>query len=203
VGDTVAVAVSPARSRVREYWPLVAIVLVASAISIVVHLAIFPAYSWNRDEPVYLWQVAALRDGQIFTSGGGMPLFFQPWLSGISDGMFFSQYTLGWPLVLLTGDVVFGTAAAAIVFGTALAVVGTYFLTRELTADSRLALVAAALLTLSPLLVIQSGLYLGYLFSLGLGMLFGAAFLAGLRTARRWLLVASGVLLGYLFMTRP
>jgi hypothetical protein len=203
VGDTVAVAVSPARSRVREYWPLVAVVLVASAISILVHLAIFPAYSWNRDEPVYLWQVAALRDGQIFTSGGGMPLFFQPWLSGISDGTYFSQYTLGWPLILLTGDVVFGTVAAAIVFGTALAVVGTYFLARELTADSRLALVAAAVLTVSPLLVIQSGLYLGYLFSLGLGTLFGAAFLAGVRTGRRWLLVASGALVGYLFMTRP
>jgi hypothetical protein len=203
VGDTVAVAVSPARSRIREYWPLLAIVLVASAISIAVHLAIFPAFSWNRDEPVYLWQVHALRDGQIFTSGGGMPLFFQPWLSGISDGTYFSQYTLGWPLVLLTGDVVFGTAAAAIVFGTALAVVGTYFLARELTEDARLALVAAAVFTLSPLLVIQSGLYLGYLFSLGLGTLFGAAFLAGLRTARRSLLVVSGVLVGYLFMTRP
>ena len=159
----------------------------AVAISIVVHLLIFPAYSWNRDEPVYLWQVHALREGKVFTSGGGMPLFFQPWLSGIRDGMFFSQYTLGWPLVLLAGDVLFGTAAAAIVFGTALAVVGTYALGRELTSDHRIALVAAATLTLSPLLVIQSGLYLGYLFSLGLGTLFGASFLAGLRTSRIWL----------------
>ena len=168
-----------------------------------VHLLIFPAYSWNRDEPVYLWQVHALREGKVFTSGGGFPLFFQPWLSGISDGMFFSQYTLGWPLVLLAGDVLFGTAAAAIVFGTALAVVGTYALARELTSDHRIALVAAATLTLSPLLVIQSGLYLGYLFSLGLGTLFGASFLAGLRTSRIWPFVVSGVLVGYLFMTRP
>jgi hypothetical protein len=58
-------------------------------------------------------------------------------------------------------------------------------------------------LTLSPLLVIQSGLYLGYFFSLGLGTLFGASLLAGLRTSRTWLVVVSGVVVGYLFMTRP
>ena len=162
----------------RSYWPLAAIVLVAVAISVVVHLQIFPAYSWNRDELVYLWQVQALAEGKVFTSGGGMPLFFQPWLSGILDGMFFSQYTLGWPLVLLAGDRLFGTASAAIVFGAALAVVGTYVFAREITSDHRLALVAAASLVLSPLLVVQSGMYLGYLFSLGLGALFGASFLS-------------------------
>lgn len=194
---------SPARSLIRQYWPLAAIVLVAVAISIVVHTQIFPAYSWNRDEPVYLWQVQGLRAGRIFMSGGGTPFFFQPWLSGISDGMFFSQYTLGWPLVLLTGEVLFGTAAAAIVFGTALAVLGTYTMARELTRDHQLALVASAVLVLSPLLVVQSGVYLGYLFSLGLGTLFGACLLTGLRRSKTWLLVLSGALVGYVFMTRP
>jgi hypothetical protein len=203
VGHSVSDAPSGARALVREFWPLAAIVLVAVAVSIVVHEVIFPAYSWNRDEPVYLWQVQALRDGNIFTSTGGAPLFFQPWLSGIRDDMFFSQYTLGWPLVLLGGDVVFGTAAAAIVFGTALAVLGTYAVARELTSDHSTALVSAAAFTICPGLVIQSGLYLGYLFSLGLGTLFGAALLAGLRTSRTWLLVASGLTVGYLFMTRP
>jgi hypothetical protein len=188
---------------VRRYWPLALIVLVAAAVSVVVHTRIFPAYSWNRDEPVYLWQVAGLRAGQVFTSGGGHPLFFQPWLSGIADGQFFSQYTLGWPLVLLAGDLVFGTAAAAIVAGTALAVVGTYALARELTRDHTLSLVAAAALTISPLLVVQSGVYLGYLFSFGLGTLFGASLLAGLRRSNAWLLFGSGMLAGYLFMTRP
>ena len=94
--------------------------------SVVVHHWVYPAYSWNRDEPVYLWQVHALRDGQILPTDGGMPAFFQPWLSGHGDGYFFSQYTLGWPIVLLVGEVVFGTAAAALAFGTLLAVLGTY-----------------------------------------------------------------------------
>ena len=188
---------------IRRYWPLALIVLVAAAISIVVHTQVFPAYSWNRDEPVYLWQVQGLRAGQVFMTTGDHPLFFQPWLSGIRDGSFFSQYTLGWPIVLLVADVLLGTAAGAVVLGTVLAVVGTYVLAREVTHDHALALVAAAGLTISPLLVIQSGVYLGYLFSLGLGTLFGASLLAGLRTRRRSLLVVSGLLVGYVFMTRP
>jgi hypothetical protein len=188
---------------IRKYWPLALIVVVAAGVSIVVHTQVFPAYSWNRDEPVYLWQVQGLRAGQVFMTDGGHPLFFQPWLSGLRDGSYFSQYTLGWPLVLLFFDVVFGTAAGAIVFGTALAVIGTYALARELTQDHALALVAAGALTLSPLLVVQSGVYLGYLFSLGLGTLFGAALLAGARQKRWWLLLVAGALIGWLFMTRP
>jgi hypothetical protein len=188
---------------IRRYWPLALIVLVAAAVSIVVHTQVFPAYSWNRDEPVYLWQVAGLREGQVFMTSGGHPRFFQPWLSGIRDGSYFSQYTLGWPIVLLVFDVVVGTAAGALVLGAMLAVVGTYALARETTRDHSIAVVAAAALTISPLLVIQSGVYLGYLFSLGLGTLFGASLLAGVRTRRWWLVAVGGALVGYLFMTRP
>jgi len=184
--------VGRARAFAAEHWPAAALALVAIVVSVVVHEKVYPALSFNRDEPVYLWQVQALAEGKVFTSGGGTPQFFQPWLSGVRDGMFFSQYTLGWPLVLLAFDLVLGSAAGALAFGTALAVVGTYAFAREITRDRAVAIVAAGVLVLSPLLVVQSGVYLGYLFSLGLGALFGAAFLAGLRTQHRWLLVAAG-----------
>jgi hypothetical protein len=195
--------VSRARSLLDRYGPVTALALVAVAVSLIVHHTVYPAFSWNRDEVVYLWQVQGLADGKALTSGGGSPLFFQPWLSGIRDGMFFSQYTLGWPLVLLAFDQVLGSAAGALAFGAALAVVGTYAFAREVTRERSTTLLAAAVLVLSPLLVIQSGVYLGYLFSLGLGALFGASLLAGLRLRRWWLLVASGALVGWLFMTRP
>ena len=85
---------------------------------------------------MYLWQVAVLRDGNIFASGGGTPLFFQPWLSGLSDGSFFSQYTLGWPIVAARrATSCFGTPTPTIAFGAVLAVLGTYCLARELTRD--------------------------------------------------------------------
>ncbi len=191
------------RTRVHKYWLLAALVLLAMVIAIVVHHFVYPAYSWNRDEPVYLWTVRALRSGQIFTSGGGAPRFFQPWLTGLHDGMYFSQYTPGWPLVLAAGEVFFGTATFAIALGAGLAVLGTYLLAREITGNHVLALVSAGIMVASPILVIQSGIYVSYLFSLGLGLVFGATFLGGLRRPTRWPVVVGGLCLGYLFMTRP
>ncbi len=191
------------RARTRKYWPIAALVLLAVVIAIVVHHFVYPAYSWNRDEPVYLWTVRALRSGQIFTSGGGAPRFFQPWLTGVHDGMYFSQYTPGWPLVLAIGEIVFGSATFAIALGAGLAVFGTYLLARELTGNHALATVSAAIMAASPILVVQSGIYISYLFSLGLGLVFGATFLGGLRRPQGWPVIAGGLCLGYLFMTRP
>ena len=192
-----------ARDPLRTYGPLLALVLLAIAISIVVRHSVFPAFSWNRDEPIYLWQSDLLRAGQLFSPDGGTPGFLQPWLTGHSGQGFFSQYTPGWPLVLALTGAIFGTPDVAIALATALAVVGVYVLAREVTRRHDVALVAAAITTLSPVLVIQSGMYLGYLFSLGLGCLFGAAMLAGVRRARPVLLVAAGLLLGAIFLTRP
>jgi 4-amino-4-deoxy-L-arabinose transferase-like glycosyltransferase len=186
-----------------EHWPLVVLGVLAILLSVVVHHWIYPAFSWNRDEPVYLWQVHALRDGKILPTDGGMPAFFQPWLSGRGDGYFFSQYTLGWPIVLLVGEVVFGTAASALAFGTLLAVLGTYAFARTVTHDRTVSLVAATLMLASPIVAVQSGVYLGYLFTLGLGLLFGAALIHGFEHRRPWLLVVAGFLVGWIFMTRP
>jgi 4-amino-4-deoxy-L-arabinose transferase-like glycosyltransferase len=177
--------------------------LAAIAVAVLSHHFLFPAFSWNRDEPVYLWQTAALRDGYLTTPTHGFASFFHPWLAGVRGGSFFSQYTLGWPLALLAADTVVGTAAGAIALGAALTVVGTYFLARELVDDTRVPLLAALLMLVSPIVVIQSGTYLGYLFTLGLGLLFVTATCSGVRTGRRGRLVVAGLLVGWIFMTRP
>lgn len=183
---------------------LVVLLLVAAAIvSVVVHRVVYPGLSWNRDEVTYLWQVRGLRAGQLLTTAGDMPHFFQPWLTGLRDGQFFSQYTLGWPGLMLIADLLFGSPTMAMVWGTVLAVLGVYVFTREITRDHTLSFVTALLMLASPMLITQSGVYLGYLFSLGLGLLFGASLFAGLRLRRWWLLVGAGVLLGALLITRP
>ncbi|MGK2949773.1 MAG: hypothetical protein ACSLFP_14475 [Acidimicrobiales bacterium] len=187
----------------RAHWPAALLALVAAAVAVWARLRLFPAYSWNRDEPVYLWHVELLRAGRLTSSDGGLPDLFQPWLSARGDGYLFSQYTLGWPLVLLAARVVTGTAAAALPLGAALAVLGTYALGLEVQRDRAVALTGAGLLLLSPLLVIQGGVYLSYLFTLGLGLLFGVAFLRGVRQSRPWPLVLAGALVGWIFMTRP
>jgi hypothetical protein len=193
----------PERTSVaRRVGPYVALSAVVFLIALWEHHVVFPAFSWNRDEPVYLWQMHTLRAGHFTVTDGGFPQFFQPWLSGHKDHVFFSQYTLGWPIVLLVGDVL-GSPAFGIAFGALLAVLGTYALAREVTRDRAISFVAATVLFLSPIVPIQGGVFLGYLFTLGLGTLLAASALSGLRERRRWKLVVAGALLGWIFFTRP
>lgn len=187
----------------RSHWPALLLALVAAAVAIWAKRAIFPALSWNRDEPVYLWHVDLLREGRLTAPDGGHPDLFLPWLSAARDGEMFTQYTLGWPLVLLAARLVTGTATAALPLGAALAVAGTYALTTELFDDRRRAALAGGLLVLSPILPIQGGVHLSYLFTLGLGLFFGALLLSGHRRDRPGRVVLGGVLLGAIFLTRP
>ena len=189
--------------RWQDHWPAAVLAVLSALVALWARQRLFPAYSWNRDEPVYLWHVDALRAGHLTPPDGGYPTLFQPWLSARGDSAFFSQYTLGWPLVLLAAVTVTGSAGNALLLGAALAVIGTYAIAFELWHDRRIATVGAALMVASPILAIQGGVYLSYLFTLGLGLLFGALLLSGIRRGRPLRLVAAGALLGWIFMTRP
>jgi hypothetical protein len=191
------------RGALREHWPALALAAAAALLALWARHALFPAYSWNRDEPVYLWHVDMLRAGHLRVSDGDHPALFRPWLSAHQDGALFTQYTLGWPLVLLAAAVATGSAGNALLVGAALAVLGTYAIGLELLRDRRIATLGAALMVASPILPIQGGAYLSYLFTLGLGLLFGALLLSGLRLGGAWRPLLAGVLLGWIFMTRP
>src|ERR1700752_4291452 len=97
--------------------------IVAVVESVLVRHLVYPALSWNRDEAAYLWQAGVLRFGHLVSSTGGAPVFFQPWLTGLLDGHFFSQYTLGWPGLMALSSWVTGSPSLAVSIGTALAVV--------------------------------------------------------------------------------
>ena len=58
-------------------------------------------------------------------------------------------------------------------------------------------------MTASPILAVQGGTYLGYLFTTGLGLFFVTALLSGSRLERPGRLVVAGGLLGLIFLTRP
>ena len=187
----------------RSHWPAAGLALIAALVAIWAHHSLFPALSWNRDEPVYLWNVDVLRHGQLTATDGGHPELFLPWLSAAEGGVMFTQYTLGWPLVLLVARLLTGTSASALPVGAALAVVGTYSLAYEVSQRRRLAAIAGSLLVASPILAVQGGVYLSYLFTLGIGLAAGALLLSGVRRARPARFVAAGALLGWIFFTRP
>ncbi len=187
----------------RQHWPLAVLCLVAVALAVWAHLALLPTYSWNRDEPVYLWQVEVLRSGHLTAPDGGFPDIFRPWLTAADGGRIYSQYTLGWPAVLLGADVLFGTHAAALALGALLAVAGTYALAWELLRDRAIAIVAGAVFVASPIVAVQAGAYLSYLFTLGLGLLFTTTLLSAVRLDRPRRAGAAGLLLGCVVLTRP
>lgn len=182
---------------------VVALSIAAVVVSILSLEAIHPGLSWNRDEPVYLWQIGVLETGRLTAPVGDPVAAFRPWLSGIAADGYFSQYTLGWPLALLAADVVAGTPAAAVVAGTVLAVIGAVLLAREVTGRSDLAVLVGAAFLASPVVVLQAGVHLGYLFTVGLGNLALALAWSGLRVGSRIRLVGAGALLGWILLTRP
>ncbi len=190
-------------AALRSMWPLGSLIVIAGLLSWWSSRSIFPAYSWNRDEPVYLWQAETLRAGMFSSPDGGFEEFFRPWLSVHDNSRVFSQYTLGWPLVLVVGHFIFGSYVGGLIIGAALAVAGVYALALALLRDRATALIAGAMMAASPIIIVQGGLYLGYLFTLGLGTCFGAALITGVRQSSRPRLVLAAMLLGAVFLTRP
>jgi hypothetical protein len=162
---------------------------------------VYPALSWNRDEPVYLWQVELLRSGLLTGSDGGFPELLHPWLAGWSDGRFFTQYPVGWPVVILAGSLV-NWPGAAIAVAAVLAVTGVRSLALELDFDPLVANASAMVLLASPIVAVQGGLYLNYLFTLGLGLWFLSMFLASVRRRSGWRAAVAGVAFGWIVCTR-
>lgn len=182
-------------------WFPVLLVVAAALVGLATKAFVYPDLSWNRDEPVYLWQADLLTEGKLTTTDGGYPAQFQPWLSAHHDGRFFSQYPLAWPAVI-AGGLLVGRPELALAFAAALAVLGTWAFALEVTGSRRRAGATALLLLASPILVVQSGVYLNYLFATGLGLLFAAALLRSARTGSGRLAAAAGALLGLILMTR-
>ena len=183
-------------------WTTVGLGIAAAIVAAVIQQTIYPAFSWNRDEPVYLWQVELLREGQLSGTDGGFPELFQPWLTAWRDAEFFTQYPLGWPLVILLGALV-GWPGAAISIAAALAVTGVVALAFELWHDRLLANVAGLVMLCSPIFAVQGGLYLNYLFTLGLGLWFTALLIGSMRLASPRRAAGAAVAFGWVVCTRP
>ncbi len=187
----------------RSRLPLLALLAFFFGLYLYVQYRWFPHLSKNNDEAVYLFQAEMLRDGRLTLPAAELGASFRPWMSGVLGDRTVMVFPPGWPAALALGLTLFGSfkvvGALAAVFG----VFGVYLLAAELLDDRRAALVAAALVGLSPLMLVLGGTVLSYPFALGLGSTAAAMVLRAVRLDRpRWL-VAAGAAAGLLLATRP
>jgi hypothetical protein len=205
---------APSSPPVRSVWSmstigLVALLAASVVSSLVMARSLFPLYSVNHDDAMYVYEARLLGDGHLTLPAAEYDLF-RPWASGIRDGRVVMKYAPPWPAVLTvtegtTGSMRLGSALIA-----AAAVGLVYLLAREVLGDDerdgggrRVALLAAVVFALSPVTLLQSGTFLPYLFQLVTGLGFAVGLLAGVRRSSRWPFVAAGAALGVGLFARP
>jgi hypothetical protein len=181
--------------------------------SLLLARSLFPLYSINHDDAMYVYEARILGDGHL-TLPASQQDFFSPWASGVRDGRVVMKYAPPWPAVLAAAEWLTGSMRVAAAAVTAAAVALVYLLAREIMSREdpdpedpdptpTVPLVAAGVFALSPLTLLQSGTFLPYLFQLVTGLAFAVGLLAGLRRRSPCLLALSGVALGVGVFARP
>jgi hypothetical protein len=187
----------------RKEWTIITLSFLAFFWAASVSLLLFPYYSNDHDELVYVQQALMLLQGKLYLVADEFSRFFTPFFF-INDGeKVFSKYTPVHAGFLALGKLLFGTMRASIGLVAALSLIFFYLFTLELYSDRRFALKAAAVLLLSPFFLIQSATFLPYVTGLMLSLAFGFLVLRGVRTGSPLYLVSSGLTLGLAFFHRP
>lgn len=180
---------------------VLALALAGAVLAVLVHYWLFPLYSLNRDDSVYVGMARVLESGHVTLPARDDA--FRPWASAVVGDRIVFKYAPPWPAALALADAMTGTTVTALALTAATAVALTALLATEVLRDHTAGLVAGVLLVLSPVLAVQSGTYLPYLFQLDLAL--GAALLlcTGVRRQSTARVVAAGAVLGVAGWARP
>lgn len=186
----------------RTEWAVLAgLAVLAAVLAVIVSRWLFPLYSINRDDSVYVAMARLLERGRATLPLDHEP--FAPWAAGVVGDRIVVKYTPPWPGVLAAGHALTGTFRAGLALTAAGAVVAVHALAVEVLGGRRSALVAAGLMALCPLVVVQSATYLPYLFTLALACGASALVLAGVRRGSAARLAMAGALAGVAAFARP
>ena len=180
---------------------LAVLAVVAGALAVLTNAALFPLYSLNRDDSVYVAMARLLETGAVTLPADSDA--FRPWASAVVGDRVVLKYTPPWPAVIAAGDLLTGSPRAALAVSAAAAAVLVALLAAEVLRDRAVALTAGALFALSPVVVVQSGTFLPYLFSLALGLGAAVLLLSGARLGSTPRLVAAGAVAGVAAFARP
>ncbi len=181
----------------------------AFCVSLAVGHLFFENLSLNNDEAVYVLEAQMFREGEVTLSDSAHGDAFRPWMSGRVGGdrlVLVQQPTL--PVLMALSEALFGTMRIALAAIAAAAVVAMYALTNALLRDLRIAVVAAACFVLSPLVMVQSAMFVSYVLAVSLAAASLAVLTRGLdrqsagQPFRPWL-VGAGLFEGLLLCTRP
>jgi len=184
------------RHRLAAVGLAIAAALVVSFVS----TQIFPYYTPNHDEAVYLQQAAMLREGQLFLDPP-VTESFRPWFFVDDGGQLYAKYApvpaamfavgmaLGSPRITLA------LVAASVVALTAV-LVSTVF-------DRATGRLAGLLLLASPLFVVNASAFLPYIPTTLWNVGFAVAYLHADQTESYRTAALAGVAVGIAFFSRP
>ena len=175
----------------------------AFVLSLIVASSLFPYQSVNNDEAVYVFQAKTMLQGNLTLPAAELQDFFRPWMSGEHNGRQVLVFQPVFPATLAASQWLFGTMHIAPALIAAGCVVMIAVFAREVLRDERTAIAAAALLALSPFVIIQSGLYLEYLYAVLLELATLTLVLRGRRRGSTRHLIGAGATMGLLFLMRP
>ena len=184
----------------RDRQATLALAVLTGVAIFVLGETVFPYYTSNHDEAVYLQQAEMLLEGQVRMTAP-VPESFQPWFFIEEDGVLYPKYTPVTAALFALGGLA-GNFRIALALLAALAVALTDGIVSEIT-DDRTGLVAAVLLAISPLFVLQSSVFLPYVPAFTLNLLFAWAYLLADRTGRRRFAALAGGAIGLSFWARP
>lgn len=177
--------------------------MLSAVTAVLVKYLLFRHLSIDNDEALYSLQAKTIASGHLFPRAPLPTGSYAPWLAAVADGHYVLKYTPVIPTFFAASIAVTGGTYLALAIVVAAAVVVTYLLGVEVLDDRRAAAVAATLLAVSPLVVIQSALILPYLPVLVLLELAVLGLLRGLRTGRSRSLVGVGLAVGFAAAVRP
>ncbi|MEF8899865.1 MAG: glycosyltransferase family 39 protein [Halovenus sp.] len=161
---------------------------------------VFPHYTANHDEAVYLQQAEMLLEGEL-TMTPPVAESFRPWFFVAEDGVLYPKYTPVTAGLFALGGLV-GSYRLALAVLAALAVALIKGVVSEVF-DDRTGLLAAGSLALSPLFVVQAAVFLPYVPAFVLNLLFAWAYLRADRTGDRGFAALAGGAIGFSFWARP
>ncbi len=186
--------------RIESRHAAAALAVVAGVLAVWLSLDLFPYRSFNHDEGVYLKQAAMLLEGRLVLDPP-VEGALRPWFFVAQDGILYPKYAPVTAAIFAVGMVV-GLPQLSLGFVAAAAVGFTYATTAEVF-DPSVGLAAAVLLVSSPLFLIQSAVFLPYLPTFAILLVFAWSYLRAHRLDNRRLAALAGAAAGLAFFSRP